>query len=270
MEEKRVWSPGVLLPNKLLASVRNGGTPFSSVTTAIGRTVTSLLQVYTDSFRKKLGVTCSKHAFRHLIKKKWMNGKFHPVLFTEDYPRFKDLKKYICNLDSDFVSRTGCSFTSNFTIFTVTESSSPALPVGRDGVHQCPCLRWHQCSGSCAAGLKINLTTEKNGVFFSWSSSLNWQVLCWQRGAAMNGWRIKQREGQPLSVTPGTQIGLKPSWKNFLSLIPTGQRILLHLWWGRVSLLRQKANKSLPTDAISAYIGNKKLFKTIWPRIKQR
>lgn len=101
--------------------------------------------------------------------------------------KFKDLKKYICNLDLDFVSHTGCSFMSNITLFTATESSSPALPVVRDCVLQRPCLCWHQCSGSCAAGLKINLTTGKKKGFFQLKQlpELTSPVLT-QRGAAMN------------------------------------------------------------------------------------
>lgn len=73
MEEKRAWSPGALLPNKLLESVWNGGSSISSVTKAIGRTVTSLLQkVYMYSFWKKLGGNLFKGCIqrRHLIKKK--------------------------------------------------------------------------------------------------------------------------------------------------------------------------------------------------------
>jgi len=77
---------------------------------------------------------------------------------------------------------------SNFTLFTATESSSPALPVVWDGVLQLPCLCWRQCLGSCAAGLKINLTTRKKGVFLQLKQlpELTSPVLT-ERGAAMNG-----------------------------------------------------------------------------------
>lgn len=93
---------------------------------------------------------------------------------------------------------------SNFTLFTATESSSPALPVVCDCVLQLPCLRWHQCSGSCAAGLKINLTTEKKRVFIAEAAPWT-DKLCADTERGYNEWLKDKAKGGTTSFSDRPQ-----------------------------------------------------------------